>query len=194
MTRIPPSHFEAMYRADPDPWRFATSPYERAKYDATVTALAGRRYERGLEVGCAIGVLTLDLAEVCEALLALDAAPTALAQAAARTAALPHVTVQHGVVPEDWPPGSFDLIVLSEVGYYLDAPTLDTLLDLAAASLAPGGDLVAVHWTGPTDYPLTGAAVHQALHAHPDLALITNTRTATYRLDVLTRAAVGDSR
>ena len=75
---IPPEWFDALYGADPDPWRFRTSAYERAKYDATLKALGERTYRRGLEVGCAIGVLTRDLAQHCEWLLAVDASGVAL--------------------------------------------------------------------------------------------------------------------
>jgi hypothetical protein len=27
-----PEYFDTLYAADPDPWKFAASPYERAKY------------------------------------------------------------------------------------------------------------------------------------------------------------------
>ena len=50
------AYFEALYAADEDPWDFTTSAYERAKYDRTVAALGDRRFARGLEVGCSIGV------------------------------------------------------------------------------------------------------------------------------------------
>ena len=36
---LPAAYFEAIYERDPDPWRFQTSAYERAKYDATLAAL-----------------------------------------------------------------------------------------------------------------------------------------------------------
>ena len=34
-----PGYFERLYARDPDPWRFATSEYERDKYAATLAAL-----------------------------------------------------------------------------------------------------------------------------------------------------------
>ena len=34
-----PGYFEQLYASDPDPWRFATSDYERDKYAATLDAL-----------------------------------------------------------------------------------------------------------------------------------------------------------
>ena len=47
---LTPSYFEGLYAADPDPWRFATSDYERDKYAATLAALPRRHYARALDV------------------------------------------------------------------------------------------------------------------------------------------------
>ena len=81
--RLRAAYFEELYARDPDPWDFATSEYEAAKYDATIAALAPR-YASALEVGCSIGVLTARLAERCERLLAIDVAEGALAHARER--------------------------------------------------------------------------------------------------------------
>ena len=99
------AYFEALYAAEQDPWGFATSPYERAKYDHTLAALGGRRFARGLEVGCSIGVLTAALAERCDRLLAVDVAATAVARARERLAAAPGVTVERRSLPEEMPGG-----------------------------------------------------------------------------------------
>ena len=88
---LSPAYFDALYAGDPDPWRFADSAYERAKYDATLAALTRPRYARAFEAGCSIGVLTRDLAPRCDALLAVDAAEAPLRQARARCAGLPQV-------------------------------------------------------------------------------------------------------
>lgn len=188
---ISPAYFEQAFAEDPDPWRFATSPYEAAKYAATLGALPRPRYRRAFEVGCAIGVLTRQLAERCGRLLAVDVAPAALAQARARLADLPHVEVRRMAVPGEWPEGPlsepFDLIVVSEVGYYLGSEDLDRLRQRCAGSAAPGGHLVLVHWTGETDYPLTGDAVHEAFLADDAWRSVHADRAPEYRLDVLER-------
>ena len=36
---LPPEYFDHVYQANRDPWNFETSPYERAKYAATLAAL-----------------------------------------------------------------------------------------------------------------------------------------------------------
>ena len=144
--RLRAPEFDRLYAADPDPWDFATSPYERAKYDATIRALDGRRFARGLELGCSIGVLTERLAANCDDLLAVDLADAALTQARARLAGLPHVRVERREIPEEFPGGRFGLIVASEVLYYLDDPALEAAVEAIAAALEPGGSLLAVHW------------------------------------------------
>ena len=185
---ISPDYFARAYAEDPDPWRFASSPYEAEKYAATLAALPRARYARAFEVGCAIGVLTVRLAERADRLLAVDVAPAALDQARARCAGLEHVEVRRLAVPGEWPDGTLDLVVVSEVGYYLSRPDLDRLAARCAASVEPGGHLVLVHWTGETDYPLTGDAVHEAFLAAPAWRPVRDDRRPEYRLDVLERA------
>ncbi|WP_412061039.1 class I SAM-dependent DNA methyltransferase [Rubrivirga sp. IMCC45206] len=183
---IAAGYFQALYDADPDPWAFATSGYEAAKYAATLAALPRDRYARALEVGCAIGVLTRALADRCDALVAIDVADAALAQARERTAGLGHVTVAKRAVPGATPEGPFDLAVVSEVGYYLSAPDLAAFERQLAAAVEPGGHVVLVHWTGETDYPLDADAVH-AVFAGPDWAPVSDVRAERYRLTVVGR-------
>lgn len=184
---IAPDYFEAMYRADPDPWRFRTSDYERGKYAATLDALTRPRYARALEVGCSIGVFTAQLARRCDALLAIDGSATALDAARRACAALSHVRFETRIVPDGFPEGRFDLIVLSEVLYYLHAADLDRVAEKCLDALEPGGDLILCHWLGETDYPLTGwdateRFVGAALRPPLTHAVLAN---GTYRLDRL---------
>lgn len=190
MASLPPAYFDALYGRDPDPWGFATSPYEAGKYAATMAALPRERYASALEIGCSIGVLTGTLAQRCNAVVAVDVADAALVQARDRNAANPHVRFERGQFPTDLPPGDFDLILLSEMLYYLDRPTL---VDAALATLRlarPGADILLVHWLGPTpDYPLTGdqAAEHFIAALQPEAQLVSQTRAADYRIDLLRR-------
>jgi SAM-dependent methyltransferase len=187
--RLRAPEFDRLYAADPDPWDFATSPYERAKYDATIRALDGRRFARGLELGCSIGVLTERLAAHCDDLLAVDLADAALTQARARLADLPHVRVERREIPEEFPAGPFGLIVASEVLYYLDDPALEAAVEAIAAALEPGGSLLAVHWRPHTrTYPQRGDDVHARLAALGWPAGASE-RTPRYALDRLDRPA-----
>jgi SAM-dependent methyltransferase len=177
-----------MYAADPDPWRFATSAYERDKYTATLAALPRRRFVSALEVGCSIGVFTRELARRCDRLLAVDVAEAALAHARA-TCADGHVVFKNARVPQEWPPGRFDLVVLSEVLYYLDAVDIARVGSLARATLLDDGVIVLVHYLGDTDYPMTGDGAADAFVAAAGLPVTLRVRADQYRLDRLERTA-----
>ena len=70
-------------------------------------------------------------------------------------------------MPGDWPDEQFDLIVLSEVGYYLDANDLKQLIDARTSRLTADGQLLACHWRPPIDgCPLNARQVHDLLHEH----------------------------
>lgn len=185
-TSLPPEYFEQLYKNNPDPWEFETSAYERDKYAATITALGSERAESALEVGCANGVLTQALADHCQALLAIDVSPTALRQAKARCADLPHVTFRLAGLPDDEIPGAFDLIVLSEVAYYWDDRDADRAAEIFRRQHKPGARLLLVHWLGETDYPVSGDEATERLRRSLGEAIRVEheTRTAKYRLDV----------
>ena len=182
-------HFEALYAARPDPWRLATSDYERAKYAATLAALPRPRYARGFEVGCALGIFTAALGRRCDALLAVEPVATALEQARARNADQPQIHFASLLVPGEWPDGRFDLIVLSEVIDYLGAADVEALAARVSASLDRDGDVVMVHWVGKKRGPPSGdeASDRFIMAAAGDLTVLRAERNADYRLDVLRR-------
>src|SRR5579863_1123227 len=187
---LKPEYFDALYTADPDPWNFASSPYERAKYTLTLNAMPKPRYRSALEVGCSIGVLTRSLASRCDDVLAIDAARTPLIQARRRCADLPRVRFEQMFVPEQWPKGTFELILLSEVVYYLGCEDVGRLAARVTRSLAPGGSVILVHWTGSTDYPLSGdEAVDLFIERVGWICRVERShRYSRFRLDVLSRA------
>lgn len=187
---LPPRYFEAMYRRDPDPWDFATSAYEEAKYAATLDALPRQRYERAFEIGCSIGVLTRRLAPRCDALLSVDVSERALAEARTRCQGFDHVRFEQMRVPEAFPDETFDLVLLSEVGYYWSRRDLGRARRRITACLAPQGHLLLVHWTPYVeDYPLTGDAVHEHFlqEGPPALRPLHGFSAERYRLDLFER-------
>jgi cyclopropane fatty-acyl-phospholipid synthase-like methyltransferase len=186
---VDPGYFRDCYAASPDPWGLAERWYEARKYALTVALLPGEHYGSAFEPGCSIGVLTAQLARRCDRLLACDAAPEAVASAQARTAGLPGVRVERRVIPGAWPPGSFDLIIFSELLYYFGDADLDQVIRLGAGSLSRGGHLLAVHWRHPApDHPRTGDEVHNALAAHAGLARLARYRDPDFTAEVYSRA------
>ncbi len=194
-TSLDPDYFKGMYATEADPWGFATSAYERDKYAATLAALPRPRYASGLEVGCSIGVFTHELCPRCDALIGLDVVPSVLDAARARCADCPNVSFQLAAVPGAWPDGRFDLILISEVAYYLDRADLARLVARVEGALLPDADIVLVHWLGVTHYPLSGddAAEGFIADARGFARVLKQSRTAEYRLDVL-RATKSDAR
>jgi SAM-dependent methyltransferase len=182
-------HFEALHAASGDPWQVTSRWYERRKRELTMAALPNERYRSGFEPGCSIGAVTELLGARCDQLLAMDAAPAAVDRCRSRLAGTPNVTVETGRLPADWPEGPFDLVVFSEIGYYLDPVDVADSVDRAAASLAPGGHLVAVHWRHVADdFRTPGQDVHQLLVEHRELLAYAAYEDADFRLDVLERA------
>jgi hypothetical protein len=73
------------------------------------------------------------------------------------------------LLPDEWPAGeTFDLIVLSEIGYFIDLPAWQQVCRLAATSLAEDGSLVACHWQHSFAERRVDTSV---LHAELDAAL-----------------------
>jgi SAM-dependent methyltransferase len=183
-----PGYFDAMYATAPDPWSLRTRWYEARKYAISAAMLPRRRYRDAFEPGCSVGVLTGMLAPRCDRLRSCDMAPAAVKAAARHTARFPNVTVEQRVIPRDWPPGRFDLIVLSEILYYFAGGDLDHILDLAVAALRPAGTLLAVHWRHPVaGYPRDGDEVHTALAARAGLARLADHAEPDFRAQVYLR-------
>jgi 2-polyprenyl-3-methyl-5-hydroxy-6-metoxy-1,4-benzoquinol methylase len=192
---LPAGYFEQMYDASPDPWSFRTRWYEQRKREVTLAALPRRRYARAFEPGCSIGLLTEGLARRCDWLLATDASATAVAAARryhserSECSERCELRIEHRALPDGWPreEAPFDLVVLSEIGYYFDDADLATVLDDAIGSLAPGGTLLVCHWRHRVaDYPLTGDAVHEAVQARRVLHRAVCHDEVDFLLDVFT--------
>ena len=184
---LPPAYFDKVYEANADPWDFEKSEYEAAKYAATMAALPREHYQSAFEIGCSIGVLTEKLTGRCHSLLAIDVSDAALAKARERCANLPQVRFEKSRFPAEFPAQTFDLIVVSEVGYYLAPDEWIGAIDKIGDRLNDGGDVILVHWTPFVhDYPQTGDQVHDAFarQTNHNFQHLNHAREPQYRLDV----------
>lgn len=164
-TSAPVDRFRELYAGGRDPWN-TDSWYERRKRATVLAALPRERYRSALEPACGAGELTVGLAGRCDRVRASD--PVADAVSAARARGLPGVEVTEEALPAAVHGGPVDLVVLSEVLYYLDDAVVAATLDRVADVLEPEGDLVVVHWRGwPAEAPRDAAATHRAVAAHP---------------------------
>jgi predicted TPR repeat methyltransferase len=181
--------FEEKYRANRDPWDFASSSYELNRYDEIMRLLGDRSFNHGFEPGCSIGVLTEHLATRCLQLIAMDISPSAVAMARTRCAHYPNVRIVEGSLPQDLPTATFDLIVFSEIGYYFERGALAGLRDLLTERLAPQGVLVGVHWLGVSaDHLLMGDEVHDVLRLSNSLRMTASQRHDGFLLESWERA------
>jgi LmbE family N-acetylglucosaminyl deacetylase/SAM-dependent methyltransferase len=178
-------HFERLHRASADPWSVRTRWYERRKRALTLASLPAERYGRALELGCSNGELSAALAERCDSVLGIDASAAAVELATRRTAELPTVRVERMRVPGEWPGGAFDLVVVSELAYYLAADQWKATIDRIVTCLAPGGAVLLCHWSGiADDFAQTGAEAHERFAAQSGLRRLVGHVDESFRLEV----------
>jgi SAM-dependent methyltransferase len=185
---------EELHAGRTDPWGVDVRWYERRKRALTLAMLPREHHDRALELGCSTGALAADLATRCASVVAVDSSRSALRAAADRMAAAgleDRVELQHRTVPHDWPPGRFDLVVVSELGYYLSPRDLDVLVERVEGSLDEDGVVLLCHWRHEVEgWPLTGPEVHErvlrtspwrllARHVEEDVELLLMSRRPT---------------
>lgn len=191
MSGMSATDFEALYQREDDPWAYTSSAYERDKYAATLAACGEGPFGCALELGASIGVFTALLAPRCRFLATIDAAPTAVARARRRLAGAPgaeNVEPLVGAIPRDIPRRRYDLVVASEILYYLSPPDLEATLGLIGACAEPGARVVAVHWRPPgPERPFDAEAVHARLREAPWATAVSAASTDDYLLEVMQR-------
>lgn len=182
---ISPAYFEAMFAGNDDPWSFRSRWYETRKRAMTLASLPRARYVSAYEPGCANGELSAELAARCDHLLISDGTPRAVDIARARVSHLPHVEVIEAWVPGDWPRARFDLVVISELGYFLSPDALDELTAKVRGSLLPGATVLACHWRRPiAGCALNGDEVQARIGQGLALSRLTRVNDADFLLDV----------
>jgi protein-L-isoaspartate O-methyltransferase len=185
---LQPGYFEDLYNNNSDPWKYEHSDYEAEKYATTIAALDRPRYKNAFEIGGSIGVLTAMLAERCNSLLSIDVSETAQQQARKRCQNLNNVRFQIMQLPQEYPDEMFDLVVLSEVGYYFCWDDLHQVQKIIIDRLQFEGQLLLVHWTPKAaSYPLTGDEVHESFLKLLSLKHLKGLRKEQYRLDLFER-------
>jgi SAM-dependent methyltransferase len=164
----PAGYFDRMWSTGPDPWDHGGRFYEHRKYALTAATLQSERYGAIFEPGCATGILTALLAPRAERYVATDRHPRAVSETRRRLTGVAPAAVEQGRIPADWPDGTFDAVILSEVLYYLEPDDVVRCLDRAAAGSRLGAELVAVHYREPVDdHALLGDEVHALIDRHP---------------------------
>lgn len=189
--------FEALYQQHPDPWGLSSTWYERRKRHLLLASLPRQSYRHALEVGCGAGECTALLAARCVSVHAIDLSVTALARCSDLLArsAINNVKASNMRVPQSWPndlSACFDLVVVSEVAYYLQDTELSLFFERGFDSLAPGGDWLMCHYLPPFhDRKQDTPAMHQSVAALPGLSPVLSHRDELFQLDIWRKSMRG---
>jgi peptidoglycan/xylan/chitin deacetylase (PgdA/CDA1 family)/SAM-dependent methyltransferase len=181
----------------PDPWNYG-SAYEQEKYGFQLALLPDGPIETALELACAEGHFTDQLARRVQRLTASDISATALARAAERCSRHANIDFRQLDLTADALPQGLDLIVCSEVLYFLEeVEALRRVAQRMADALKSGGHIVLAHalvlkddmaCTGfDWDNPWGARTISRVFAEVPTLALERSLRTELYRVDRFVR-------
>ena len=168
--------FENLFQSNPDPWDYESSPFEAHKRSVLLKHIGLSPRGRVLELACANWVTTRALMKVGLRVAALDGSSTAIAQARTRLGHIRRLRLLHANLPEGLPKERFDLIVVSEIVYYLGSIAARRLAASVADRVAPGGRVVVLHHH--LNFP--DASVNPE-HAHRDFVRLLRKRMTLIR-------------
>jgi SAM-dependent methyltransferase len=176
-----------------DPFGFDVHPEEQLKFDRTLEVCGDGPLGRVLELGCAVGTFTEVLAPRATDVLAIDVSQSAVDQVLRRLDGQDHVRAVAMAIPDEFPDETFDLVIASDVLYYLPVPVLQRCVDRIEESLAPGGTFVSVHYVPRMGSVLNGEEAHGVVIAHTRLEHTLSERAEfgpgrTYRVDRFVKA------
>lgn len=191
------SYFETMFAAQSYPWQYATA-YEQVKYEQTLSLLPSEQIGKALELACAEGHFTVQLAPHVQNLVAADISQIALERTAERCKGLHNVQFMQVNLTCDSLPEAIDLIVCSEVLYYIGTrEDLSSIAQKLASALTQSGYLLMAHANlvvdEPTqcgfnwDLPFGAKAISEAFLSNPLLHLVKEIRTPLYRIQLFQR-------
>jgi len=194
------AYWEEVFQ-EPDPWNYG-SPYEQEKYARQIELLPEGPIGKALELACAEGRFTEKLASYVEQLIATDISATALERARERCSLRENIEFRQLDLVVDPLPEELDLVVCSEVLYYLDDEAeLRMFAQRLAAALKPGGHILTAHaFVLKDDLSRTGfdwespwgaKTITRVFSGVPGLVLERSVCTELYRIDRFARLEAG---
>jgi SAM-dependent methyltransferase len=145
---VPQSTYAQFFTDRTDPWGYEVTPFILERFKASIELLDDARrdacFERAWEIGCAEGLMTARLAQRCKQLSAVDFVPLALERARVRCQEFGNVSFSEWDLKLDPAPGTFDLIVITDVlGSNFGGPRdVRRARDKMVSALAPSGYLL----------------------------------------------------
>jgi len=187
-------HFETLFATQPDPWKY-TIGYEQTKYEQTLSLLPAKKIKRALELACAEGHFTAQLAPRVQSLIATDISQIAVGRTAQRCAQFSHIQFKQLDMAIDPLPESLQLIVCSEVLYYIGGwENLQNFAQKAVNALESGGYFLTAHAhlvvdepdrTGyDWDHPFGAKGISDTFMKVDNLCLLKEIRTPLYRIQL----------
>jgi len=169
---LSPEIFDLLYSVKKDPWNYRSSDYEQSKYQDTLSMLPDGLIGDALEVGCAEGVFTQMLAPRVTNLTGLDVSSTALERAGKALTGTPNVTFSCLNIADENPKGKYNLIVVSEVLYYMGSnANIGAVAARIVEWLHPNGHLILCHLRSQVD-EAEGHPVPRFGPSHPGAATV----------------------
>ena len=187
-------HFETLFATQPDPWKYTTA-YEQTKYEQTLSLLPTQKIQRGLELACVEGHFTAQLAPYIGSLMATDISQIAVERAAQRCVQFSHIQFKQLDMAADPLPESLQLIICSEVLYYIGGwQALHNFVQKVVHALEPGGYFLTAHahlvvdepdhpgynW----DHPFGAKGISDAFMNAAEMHLVKEIRTPLYRIQL----------
>jgi peptidoglycan/xylan/chitin deacetylase (PgdA/CDA1 family)/2-polyprenyl-3-methyl-5-hydroxy-6-metoxy-1,4-benzoquinol methylase len=189
------NYFETLFATQADPWKY-TTPYEQIKYEQTLSLLPKIPIGRALELACAEGHFTIQLAPHVQTLLATDISQIAVERTQQRCAKLTNVTFRTLDLSRDELPGKYQLIVCSEVLYYIEGgkKALRAFAQRVANALEPGGYFLTANANLVVDEPdrpgyswnhaFGAKGIGETFASIPSLSLVKELRSPLYRIQL----------
>lgn len=183
----------------PDPWNYL-AVYEQVKYEQTLS-LIPPNVEHALELACAEGIFSEKLSRHVGYLTATDISSRAIERAKKRCGHCSNAEFSELDFVSDALPGEQDLIVCSEVLYYMrDIPQLTWVCEKMAAALKPNGCILTAHAhlrcdePGRTgfdwNHPFGGETIRQTFENVPGLSLEKTVETELYAIHLFGKGEI----
>ena len=182
-----PARFDRLFASTSDPWRYHGDPISEHRRELILSLLPRQSYPRMLEIGCAEGWMTSELAARAVRLVAADFSRVAIARARERCRCVPNVSFARFDLLNESLVGSFDCIVCAGVLVLLPGAKQQTVPDRLVLSLASGGDLILEHTRCSYPGAVAGDKIHRLYGDHPELALLQHHEAENYAVTVFRR-------
>ncbi|MEN4041567.1 MAG: class I SAM-dependent methyltransferase [Anaerolineaceae bacterium] len=136
--------FNRFYWLDKDPFGAKDSKYELSKQDRLLEFIAQQENRLSLDVGCGNGFLSRRIAAHCGQLIGIDFSSKAIQLAQQNCAGVTNISLHVDDIRNYEHAEVFNLIICSEVLYYLHGQALDDVVKKLHRLSAPDGRLALV--------------------------------------------------